>query len=70
MTQACFTADMAETLVRFFHAYAREGVVTLELTERGLWLVHPHDRSRQFLGQAVPNERERRLLERARQGMN
>ena len=44
---------MVETLRTYFAAYEREGVVTLELTDQGLWLVNPHDDSRQFLGQAV-----------------
>jgi hypothetical protein len=65
---ACFTKDMAETLLAFFPAYQRDNVVTLQLTDRGLWLVNPHDGSRQFLGQAVLSDaqRERLEVERAR----
>lgn len=70
MTFVRFTKDMAETLHRYFQVYAADGVVTLELNECGLWLVHPHDQSKQFLGQAVPNEKERLLLERLRKGLH
>lgn len=65
-----FTKDMVETLLTFFHAYQRDDVVTLQLTERGLWLVNPHDDTRQFLGQAVLSDAERERLRRARGGLN
>ena len=58
MTYAHFTKDMAETLLTFFHAYQRDDVVTLQITERGLWLVNPNTDSRQFLGQAALTEAE------------
>lgn len=70
MTKIALSKDMAETLRQFFHVYENDGVVTLEVNDRGLWLVHPHDQSRQFLGQAVPSERERLLLERARKRLS
>lgn len=47
-----FTKDMSETLDTYFKAYASDGVVTIEVTDRGLWLVNPHFPSRQFLGLA------------------
>ncbi len=50
---ARFTQDMAETLVGVFPRYSEDGVVTLDVTCRGLWLVNPINNSRQFLGQAV-----------------
>ena len=59
-----FTEDMAETLIRFFHAYQADDVVTLQLTERGLWLVNPHNGSRQFLGQAALTEAENEARQR------
>lgn len=67
---ACFTKDMVDTLRAFFHVYQLDGVVTIQLTEQGLWLVHPQTGSRQFLGQAVLSEEEaqaqlRRLAEPA-----
>lgn len=49
---ACFTRDMAETLLTYFDAYATEGVVSVELTTHGLWLPHPSTMTRQFLGRA------------------
>jgi hypothetical protein len=58
MTYARFTRDMVETLLAFFHAYQRDDVVTVQVTERGLWLVNPHTESRQFLGQALLTEAE------------
>jgi hypothetical protein len=54
-----FTQDMAETLESYFQAYAADGVVTVEVTDRGLWLVNPRHPSRQFLGLArLPAGRE------------
>lgn len=68
---ACFTEDMAENLLRFFHHYQRDGVVALQLTEGGrLWLVNPHDDSRQFLGQAVLTDEQKLRIEEKRRGMN
>ena len=67
MTHARFTKDMAETLLRFFEVYAADGVVTVEPDDCKLWLVHPHNRSRQFLGQAELGEDQvRRLQQRLR----
>lgn len=51
MAVAEFTHDMAETLQAVFMAYAVEGIVRLEVTTHGIWLVHPGG-SRQFLGAA------------------
>ncbi len=53
---ARFTPDMVATLASTFARYEDDGVVTLEVTCRGLWLVNPLDNSRQFLGQAVLEE--------------
>lgn len=47
-----FTKDMVETLQAYFEAYQVNGVVTVEVTDRGLWLPNPHFSSRQFLGLA------------------
>jgi hypothetical protein len=50
---ARLTRDMAQTLVTYFDAYAgRDGVVSVELSDRGLWLVNPNHPGRQFLGLA------------------
>lgn len=49
---AKFTRDMVETLEKYFDAYAIGGVVTVEVTDAGLWLPNPHVLSRQFLGLA------------------
>lgn len=46
-----FTEDMADTLREYFHSYAVEGVVSVEVSTRGLWLVNPMG-GRQFLGLA------------------
>lgn len=61
---ARFTKDMVETLLTFFHAYQRDDVVTLQITHRGLWLVNPHNDSRQFLGQAFLTEAEAQRIVR------
>jgi hypothetical protein len=50
LATAEFTEDMAETLQTYFTAYARDGVVTVEVTDHGLWLRHPQSGTRQFLG--------------------
>ena len=47
-----FTKDMIETLHEYFEAYEVDGVVTVEVTDMGLWLPNPHCTSRQFLGLA------------------
>ena len=46
-----FSADMSATLAEYFTAYAVNGVVTVEVTTHGLWLVNPLG-GRQFLGLA------------------
>lgn len=52
-----FTEDMVQTLSEHFRAYQAGGVVTIEVTSRGLWLQHPATGTRQFLGLArLPNE--------------
>ncbi len=53
LTTAAFTKDMAATLYRHHTDYANAGVVRIEVTTRGLWLINPHDGSRQFLGLAT-----------------
>ncbi len=55
-----FTADMAATLGTYFAVYADDGVVSIEVTDRGLWLVNPRYPSRQFLGLArLPQDPDR-----------
>ena len=53
LTTAAFTEDMAATLYRFHNRYAKAGVVRIEVATNGLWMVNPHDGSRQFLGLAA-----------------
>ncbi len=47
-----FTIDMVQTLHQYFDTYEVNGVVTVEITNAGLWLPNPHFSSRQFLGLA------------------
>jgi len=49
--KAEFTKDMVETLNEYFEQYAVDGVVTVEVSNRGLWLPNPAT-GRQFLGLA------------------
>ncbi len=49
---ADFTIDMAITLTSHFDQYATDGVVSVEVTTRGLWLPNPYTHTRQFLGSA------------------
>jgi hypothetical protein len=46
------TKDMAQTLCDYFSSYAKDGVVTIESNDMGLWLKSKHTESRQFLGKA------------------
>lgn len=59
VAKAEFSADMSATLAEYFTAYAVDGIVTIEVTNHGLWLVNPLG-GRQFLGLARlpsdPNE--------------
>ena len=51
LAEAEFTQDMAETLSEYFASYSSDGVVTLEVTDKGIWLRNPVG-GRQFLGSA------------------
>ena len=46
------TEDMAQTLYTYFSSYEKDGVVTLESNDMGLWLKNHRTNSRQFLGKA------------------
>ncbi len=51
------TEDMAQTLYTYFSSYQKDGVVTLESNDMGLWLKNHRTNSRQFLGKArLPDE--------------
>lgn|GEM_PF-6997433 len=50
--KAEFTRDMVDTLHEYFDQYAVDGVVTVEVSNRGLWLPNPVTHGRQFLGLA------------------
>ena len=52
-TVAKFTVDMANSLLKYFPSYAENGVVSIEVNSKGLWLINPVNGSRQFLGKAV-----------------
>lgn len=49
LAEARFSRDMAATLEAYFEAYEVAGVVTVEVTDHGLWLKNPFA-GRQFLG--------------------
>lgn len=51
LAMAEFSEDMADTLREYFHSYAVDGVVSVEVSTHGLWLVNPLG-GRQFLGLA------------------
>jgi hypothetical protein len=53
-----FTENMAETLQTYFAAYQRMGVVSVEVTDHGLWLLNPHSGTRQFLGSVCRLQRD------------
>lgn len=47
-----FSRDMVDTLQLYFETYAVEGVVSVEVSDHGLWLPNPVTGGRQFLGLA------------------
>lgn len=49
LAEAKFSEDMVGTLTAFFKTYEDGGVVTIEVTDHGLWLKNPIG-GRQFLG--------------------
>lgn len=56
------TRDMAETLLEHFERFARDGAVTLEMNEAGVWFVDPETDRVMFLGQADLSEWQRARL--------
>ena len=44
-----FSIDMVETLFKYFDHYSVDDIVTVEVTDKGLWLQSPIG-GRQFLG--------------------
>lgn len=52
IAEAEFSKDMVETMNNYFDQYAENGVLRIEITERGLWLPNPVTGGRQFLGLA------------------
>jgi len=52
LATAEFSKDMVETMLTYFDQYAEDGVLTIEVTQWGLWLPNPETNSRQFLGLA------------------
>lgn len=53
------TEDMAQTLYTYFSSYEKDGVVTLEVNDMGLWLKNHRTNSRQFLGKARLSEKQK-----------
>lgn len=52
IAEAEFTLDMAQTLEKYFSSYEKDGVVQVEVTTHGLWLVSENRKMRHFLGLA------------------
>jgi len=48
---ASFSRDMVQTMEKFFDSYQKNGCITIEVTEAGLWLRNPMG-GQQFLGLA------------------
>lgn len=62
LAKAAFTKDMAETLVKYFANYEKDGIVRLDVTDHGLWIKHPDFPIRNFLGAAeLPDHIKARL---------
>ncbi len=57
-----FSRDMAESLVKFFDQYDRQGVVEIEVTDHGLWWKNPNG-TKQFLGSVrqFPSEEDSKI---------
>jgi len=52
LVRAEFTRDMVETLRQCFDDYQVNGVVRIDVTDKGLWLPVPGDGAQKFLGSA------------------
>lgn len=50
LATAEFTRDMVETLRQYFDQYEVDGVVRIDVTDKGLWLPVPGDKNQKFLG--------------------
>lgn len=50
LATAEFTRDMVNTLQTYFDKYEVDGVVQIEVTDKGLWLPNPLEGGQQFLG--------------------
>jgi len=53
LATAAFSKDMAATLKDYFDQYAVDGIVEVEVTDNGLWIINPNG-TKQFLGSTVP----------------
>jgi len=50
LATAEFTKDMVKTLEKYFDDYQVDGVVRLDVTDKGLWLPVPGQEHRKLLG--------------------
>lgn len=50
---ARFDRNMVDMLSEYFSTYSNNGVVEVEVTDHGLWLINPNG-TRQFLGSTEP----------------
>ncbi len=50
LATAEFTKEMVKTLEKYFDDYQVDGVVRLDVTDKGLWLPVPGQERRKFLG--------------------
>lgn len=65
IAEAAFTYDMAETLLKYFMQYQKDGIVRVEVTDHGLWLKRHDVPVRHMLGLAeMPEEMRQRLARR------
>ena len=54
LATAEFTKDMVETLRRYFDEFETNGIVRVDVTDKGLWLHQDDGQGQKFLGSVKP----------------
>lgn len=61
-----FTQDMLRTMIEYFDYFADvEGVLSVEVTELGVWVEEPTTKAKKFIGMARYSQRDIENMRRA-----
>ena len=61
-----FTQDMLRTMIEYFDYFADvEGVLSVEVTELGVWVEEPTTKAKKFIGKARYSQRDIENMRRA-----